>query len=418
MAVVSNNLAFMRDGKESLFDVVKRIPVTSSLSVSEESSGSKGGKDKGASSTSAVPLVGATPQQVRVALYNRALLYAKMKNVTGCLDTLNVLRSSLKVSYHGDVDDNAKKGGSPKRNKGKKKKGSTATQDTGSVGGDIPTAKPASNSEILAWEARADLLESELYRISESKDKSHEDILNNAIDKLDKAMMNDDDDGVLSFTKSQLLLHKEVTMVNSPPSQSSSSSKGTQSYINVLESLPPSIKSSPGVCATLASLYTSLNNNTSDDDETTSSEVQQQQQELLLSSLGESIPAKLAMAEFKLEKGGYTEAVELLQGIVDDDDVDSSSSLEATALLVKALSYVDPSKAEEYVEVLQDAMEGAVGGCGGVSSNTMDGEALESMDIPRFAKKDVSTSSSSSSTKVRKLIAATGGGKGRSNNMG
>jgi hypothetical protein len=27
MAVVSNNLAFMRDGKESLFDVVKRIPV-------------------------------------------------------------------------------------------------------------------------------------------------------------------------------------------------------------------------------------------------------------------------------------------------------------------------------------------------------------------------------------------------------
>ena len=174
--------------------------------------------------------------------------------------------------------------------------------------------------------------------------------------------------------------------------------------------LPPSIKSSPGVCATLASLYTSLNNNTSDDDETTSSEVQQQQQELLLSSLGDTIPAKLAMAEFKLEKGRYNEAVELLQGIVDDNDDATSSSLEATALLVKALSYVDPSKAEEYVHVLQDAMERG----GGVSSNTMDGEALESMDIPRFAKKDVSTSSSSS-TKVRKLIAATGGGKGRSN---
>ena len=228
-------------------------------------------------------------------------------------------------------------------------------------------------------------------------------------------MMNDggDDDtssggGVLSFTKSQLLLHK-VMLTN--PQQSSS--KGTiQSYINVLESLPPSIKSSPGVCATLASLYTSLNNNTSDDDETTSSEVQQQQQELLLSSLGDTIPAKLAMAEFKLEKGRYNEAVELLHGIVVDDD-DTSSSLEATALLVKALSYVDPSKAEEYVHVLQDSMEGGSGG--GVIADTMDGEALESMDIPRFAKKDVSTSSSSS-TKVRKLIAATGGGgKGRSN---
>jgi len=384
MAISSNNLAVLRDGKESVFDVVKRIPTTSSLSVSDDviSGGGKGGKDK-SSSSSTVPLVGATPQQVRVALYNRALLYIKMKNVTACLDTLSVLRSSLHVSYH--EDENKKDvPQSPKKSKGKKKKGAAA------AAGDnvIPTAKPASDAEILAWEARADLLESELYRISESKDKSYEDILNGTIDKLDKALLEEGDtNGVLEFTKAQLLLHK--AMVNNNPS----SSKDVQPLIDALDFLPSSIKSRPGVIATLTSLHASLNKESSS--------------EQLLSSLGNTIPAKLAMAEYKMDQGQYDEAVELLQGIVDE----GSGGIEATALLVKALSYTDPTKAEEYVEELQLAMEGVVSGGGDV----MDGEALESMDIPRFAKKELSSNSTSgSSTKVRKMIAATGG-KGRSN---
>jgi len=381
MAISSNNLAVLRDGKESVFDVIKRIPTTSSLSVSDDNvtSGKGGNKDK--SSTSTVPLVGATPQQVRVALYNRAVLYIKMKNVTGCLDTLRVLRSSLHVSYHGD-DEKKVDPQSPKK-KGKKKKGAAAAGDNA-----VPTAKPASDAEVLAWEARADLLESELYRISESKDKSYEDILNGAIDKLDKALLQDDDtNGVLEFTKAQLLLHKAMMMNNNP------SSKDVQPLIDALDFLPSSIKSCPGVIATLTSLHASLNKESSS--------------EQLLSSLGDTIPAKLAMAEYKMDQGQYDEAVELLQGIVDE----GSGGIEATALLVKALSYTDPTKAEEYVEELQLAMEGVVGGGSG---DFMDGEALESMDIPRFAKKELSSASSGSSTKVRKMIAATGG-KGRSN---
>lgn len=381
MAISSNNLAVLRDGKESVFDVVKRLPTTSSLSVSDDvtSGGKGGGKDKSStsSSSSSVPLVGATPQQVRVALYNRALLYIKMKNVTACLDTLRVLRSSLHVSYHGVDEKKAGVPQSPKKSKGKKKKGAAAAGDNV-----VPTAKPASDAEILAWEARADLLESELYRISESKDKSYEDILNGAIDKLDKALEEGDDtNGVLEFTKAQLLLHK--AMVNNP-----SSSKDVQPLIDALDSLPPSIKSCPGVIATLASLHASLNKESSS--------------EQLLSSLGDTIPAKLAMAEYKMEQGQYEEAVELLQGIVDE----GSGGMEATALLVKALSFTDPTKAEEYVEELQLAMGGSSSG-----GDVMDGETLESMDIPRFAKKELSTSGSS--TKVRKMIAATGG-KGRS----
>jgi len=387
MAISSNNLAVLRDGKESVFDVVKRLPTTSSLSVSDDNiTSGKGGKDKSSTSSNSVPLVGATPQQVRVALYNRAVLYIKMKNVTGCLDTLRVLRSSLHVSYHGDgIDTKKADPQSPKKSKGKKKKGAAAAGDNV-----VPTAKPASDAEILAWEARADLLESELYRISESKDKSYEDILNGAIDKLDKALLEDDTDtsGVLEFTKAQLLLHK--AMVNNNPS-----SKDVQPLIDALDSLPSSIKSCPGVIATSASLHASSNKSGGESSEQ------------LLSSLGDTIPAKLAMAEYKMEQGQHDEAVELLQGIVDE----GSGGIEATALLVKALSYTDPTKAEEYVEELQ---LGVIGGGSGNGGDVMDGEALESMDIPRFAKKELSSASSGSSTKVRKMIAATGG-KGRSN---
>ena len=47
LATVSNNLALLRDGKESVFDVLKRIPITSSLSVSEDVTSNGGKKKKG-----------------------------------------------------------------------------------------------------------------------------------------------------------------------------------------------------------------------------------------------------------------------------------------------------------------------------------------------------------------------------------
>ena len=345
------------------------------------------------------------PQQVRIALFNRALLFAKMGNATGCLEVLDVLRASLLVSYHGDDELQVGKseGGlasSPKGKKGKKKKApSTATSSRGNGENlkqvqDVPTAKPASQVEAIAWNARADWLESELYRISES---SEEDILSNAIAKLDKASNdkeNVNNSGVLSFAKSQLLLHKAAV---TNPHQSKAL------LIEALESLPPSMQSCPGTAVTLASLYASSNNSNKGSESTS-----QQAAEKLLSSLGDDTPSKLAMAEFHMGRGKYEDAIELLQGIVEED----ASSMEAMALLVKALSYTDPSKAEEYVGLLQEAME--VG-------PELDGEALESMEIPRFAKKALGSSTSSggggegaggSSSKVRKMIAATGGKRG------
>ncbi len=62
----------------------------------------------------------------------------------------------------------------------------------------------------------------------------------------------------------------------------------------------------PGKIATLSSLHVSNGN----DSEGTMAA------EKLLESLGGSSRAKLAMAEFKVERGLYDNAVELLQGIV------------------------------------------------------------------------------------------------------
>jgi len=367
LATSSNNLALLRDGKESVFDVLKRIPITSSLSVSENGvsdskNGGKKKKDKGGG-VSIVPLVGATPQQVRTALFNRALLFAKMGNATGCMEALDVLRASLLVSYHGD-DSKASRSGFATSGKGKKKKTPTSSDD-------VPTARPSSDAEIAAWKAQADWLESELVRISESKDKNSDDILQGAIASLDKAtdaITNDEESGALLHTKSQLLLHKAAL---------ANPELNADGIIGALESLPLPVQSCPGTKVTLASLYGSSNND--------------EKAEQLLSDLGNDI----ALAEFRLERGQYQQAVDLLEGIVEEQG--SDAPMEVRAMLVKALSYTDPEQAEEVAESLLEA-----------TSVELDGEKLETMEIPRFAKK-----AGDSSSKVRKTIAATGGGKGR-----
>lgn len=403
LAMASNNLALLRDGKESVFDVLKRIPATSALSVSEDvvAKGSKGGNNSGGGGGGAavVPLVGATPQQVRTALFNRALLLAKMGNVSGCSEALAVLRASLEVAYHGDevsaAGSNGGGGGaegSPKsKGKGKKKKNTTA--DSGGdvrvvVKKDIPTAKPSSEGEAVAWNARANLIESELRRITDAGDGSKpEVIISQAISDIDTAAKRADDDAssVLDYVKSQLFLHGAVV---------SNKQSKPQPFIDVLGSLPSSVQSCPGTVVTLASLYGAL------DKDDTSRPVE------LLSSLGEDVAARLALTEFHMERGQYEDVIEVLESIV-EKDADSTTQVEmmtATALLVKALSYTDSERAGDYAERLEIGEDIA----------TLDGEELESMEIPRFAKKASENGGGGGgiSSKVRKIIASTGGKRG------
>jgi len=408
LAATSNNLACLRDGKESLIDTLRRVPTASRSSVSE----ARGGGAVVDAASSSTPLVGATPHQARVALNNRAILLARMGNVRGCGDALDALRESLRVSYHGDESERrevglgggSRTGGSPNRADGgikkKKKKGGEARPAAdvseeavaGAVADDdVLAAKPGSEVESIAWDARADLLESELRRISESSTSSSpssNDILDGAIAKLDAVMTSsshDDVGGALSYAKSQLLLHRAA--VNDPSSQ-----RRSMAAIRTLESLPSYVRSCPGAIVTLASLHEEA-----------------ALVESALSLLGDDRRAKLAVAEFRIERGQHHAAVDLLRDIVEEEKGDDG---EATAILVKALSYTDPSKAEEYVALLQEPLGGVMGG------SELSGEALEFMDIPRFAKQASLESNAEGtaggSSKVRKLIAATGG-KGRSN---
>ena len=270
----------------------------------------------------------------------------------------SILRASLLVSYHGDGEVSGKekaKGGvtSPKRAKGNKKKGAdnaSSGQGSGndSVKDDVPTARPASPAEAIAWNARADWLESELRR-TEKEISSAEDLLKEAIAKLDEASKENDAEeasGALTLAKSQLLL--QGAAANDPQNSRAR-------CIAALESLPPAARSCPGTKVTLASLYASSNNDNDKGKE-------------LLSSLGDDVPAKMAAAAFHIEGGRYADAA-------------------------------------EYVGVLQEANAASSGG-----RKELDGEALESMDVPRFAKRATGGSEEGSS-RVRKMIAATGGGK-------
>jgi hypothetical protein len=406
LAVASNNIACLRDGKEGVLDALGRVPAAASRSRGG------GAVVSGATTPSPPPpLAGATPHQARVALYNRALLLARMGNVRECGDALDVLRASLRVSYHGDESERRgggggggpKTGGSPNRADGgakkrRKKRGETrpaagaaAGVSVGAVAGavDVLAAKPRSDVESIAWDARADLLESELHRISQSSSPSSNVILDGAIAKLDAVITSsshDDVGGALSYAKSQLLLHRAA--VNDP----SSEWRRSKAAIGTLESLPSSVRSCPGAIVTLASLQ----------EEAASVES-------ALSLLGDDRRAKLVVAEFRIERGQYHAAVDLLRDIVEEE---KGNVGEATAMLVKALSYTDLSKAEEYAALLQEPLGGVMGG------SELSGEALEFMDIPRFAKQASLESHTEGndvgSSKVRKLISATGR-KGRSN---
>ena len=379
LAVASNNLAILRDGKESVFDVLKRIPSTS---LEED-----GGKGKG--NVASAPTLAGTPQQVRSVLYNRALQLAKMGNVSGCMEALAVLRASLKVSYMGDdAVEGGKVPGSPKRNKVKKKKGSSVSEsndgETKVDLQDVPTAQPASEAEAFAWNARTDWVESELRRVVASDKKPH-DIILSAISRLDAASKdsNNETSGPLSLMKAQLQLHNSA-IVNSQSKP--------QPLIATLESLPPLVQSCPGTTVTLASLHAVLNK-----EESTYRSAE------IMSSLGDDIPARLATAEFHLERGQYDDAIRLLEGVLDEEHAATTDQLmTATALLVQAFSYTDSEKAEDYAETLREA-------CGELE---LDGEEVESMEIPRFAKKASGSGGAAGSSKVRKMIASTGGKRG------
>lgn len=135
LAVASSNLAFLRQDKEkSLADVLKRLPrlegaggEAAGNKKKKKSAASKFQKSKGQQQQQpGVVLSGATPHQARLALYNRALVQARLGLGDDAAGTIESLRSALGVK-HAD----------PKTGRG-------------------VAAAPASDGDRAAWLARAE----------------------------------------------------------------------------------------------------------------------------------------------------------------------------------------------------------------------------------------------------------------------
>ena len=328
LAVASSNLAFLRQDKEkSLADVLKRLPL---LEGSKETAGSKKKsaaskfqKSKGGQqqSSSGVVLAGATPHQARLALYNRALVQARLGLEDDAAGSIGSLIAALDVKH---VD--------PKRGKG------------------LVAAGTARDGDRAAWLARAEGLRAELEGTA---------ALERAAAGLEECK-DDESCGAADYAMAELMLRKAVL-------DGADDDDGRQkALIDAVGSLPDSIKSRPGAVVTLASLHGLASDEARD----------------LLSGLGDGTAARLALAGCAIDDGRYDEAVESLQAIVDDDEGEEGTETHrtATAMLIRALSYTDPDRAEGYMDLLEEGqpVDDRVG--------SGDGERLEDMDVPRFSK--------------------------------
>uniref|UniRef100_A0A7S1ZNJ0 Signal recognition particle subunit SRP72 n=1 Tax=Ditylum brightwellii TaxID=49249 RepID=A0A7S1ZNJ0_9STRA len=375
LVAASNNLALVQ--RESLFDSWKRMP-----HFNQSSSDKK--KDSAAFKT---PMT--TPMQTRIILYNRAILLYKMGKVSEANQVLFTLKKVLKqssLSVSGGSDGN-------KARKKKKKGGGTSSSLDDNEIGDAPPAPPSTNADILFWNAKITILESELLRKEDRVNESEKSI-QECLSSLKEHLKNNKkggDDIVLEYTLAMLLLYQAQLKEDEDNNDEKSNDK-IQSYIQILSSLPPKIHSKPGVIATLASLY-----NLMGDTEKASSLLEETS-----STSGGGIHAAkvVAMGDFKFQLGLYQDAADLYESFLQqheeeggDDGDEDNDIMVVTAKLVRALSFVDEEKAEEYAARLP-----LIGG-GDYEDDSeeedeeeenaamLDGEELEGMDIPRISKK-------------------------------
>lgn len=319
-----NVLSQMRGSSANASDLLKKMP---DLSTDETSS----------------------PNQFRVAMYNRAVLYSQMKKFSEMKAALLSLRNSISSTSQA------------KRQTGneKKNRGAHIANSKGKV-----FAVPNSNAEKLMWEARVSLLENFCSADKESLEKVENAILN----AMNKDGINDFDAQVLDFAMSEIKLHKAMILAKELPDKEMKSC-----FLETLEGLPTSIRERPATIASKCSLLQSLDMN--------------DKAESTLLQHGDSGTARKNLAEFKLRLEMYDEAASIYESLLEDvSNLTVEEEIEYKAGLVKALSYVDVKKAVDLSKKSKIEAE-----------TELDADELEGMDIPRF-------SSSSTGIHSRKMI--------------
>lgn len=332
--VADNNIASIQQhrGSSSLsaFDLLKKIPDPSNMSSMLFKEGE--------------PL--ANPHQIRILLYNRAILYFKLGKLAEMKSTLECLKKSMAIDTQVKIQGESKK---KKKHNGGSSKGSS---------GGKSIAVPMTRSERLFWQCRIALLDSE---VSKDDEKLRE--LQNAIDVVlkDKDISQFEKE-VLDCAKAEIQLYKAQKNVGDSNEMSNDAKK---SLIASLEDLPESIKSRPATVASLCSLYRSMDMN--------------DKVEACLNASSQSEILRKNLAAFKLRLGMYEDAASIYESILESaPDLSYEDKMECQAGLVKSLSHIN---IEKTIELAKDFkfLEND-------DDISIDGEELEAMEIPRLSQ--------------------------------
>ena len=324
-----NNLAVLnhiRGSSHSVYDLLKSLPDISNSSLS---------------TTTAK----ANPHQIRIILYNRAVLYHKCGKNPEARTAIKALRASLSPEAKVKHADSSKK---------KKRKNASGNF----------VASPACEADKTLWECRIRVLEHECGVIMANSNGACLDSMQSSIqNSLNKGMgdLNGYDEGTLEYAVAELQLYQAEKAIQDADKFDEAAKL---QLIASLEELPKSIRNSPATIATLCSLYRSLGLN--------------EKVEMTLNSSAESGMAQKSVADFKLRLGMYDEAAAIYDSLINGN----TSSLgeeeinECAAGLVKALSHIDTAKAIDLVSdlIMDDVID------------IPDGEDLEAMEIPRLHK--------------------------------
>jgi tetratricopeptide (TPR) repeat protein len=319
LLVAGNNLATVSSRKgNSSADLLHKLPDISFDAIDCKKSG----------------VQKTTPNQIRIILFNRALLLHKMSKSSEAKAVLSCLRASVdsKTMDHG----------------GKKKKHKAA-----SVG--LFDASPCTDDEKLAWEVRISLLEAEINR---------NDVIFSELESLLTEVLREKESLILEYSLAELKLYQCQKELQSHENRKKMSPEDVEkSMIAVLESLPKSISRRPAIIATLCSLYGSLG-------------MESKMEDFLMNAVETS---QKSVADYKLRLGQYEDAAAMYKNILHLKEQGSialtnDEFMECTAGLVKALSHFDIDSAIEISTQFN------------VDYDSIDGDELEAMEVPRLSK--------------------------------
>ena len=297
-----------------------------------------------------------TPTHIRTVLCNRALLALRSGRHSECREELEELRRSV----HGGAK------GREKVKKGGKAQGKPKGEDAA-----FGVPPPRTEGDRRLWEAHISLLESEILRAEGRVDE--------AAALVQESILRSGGYGLASLLLHRYEVERRASAKSDPGTDDDDGDErggaqaATQDPIEVLEGLPMPVASRPAVLGALAALHSEA-----DDEESVTAVLGRLSSRGGVGGGGSSARIRAAAHS---RAGRHGEAADILRDALRAEEEghppSGTTTLDLTARLVAALSYIDPEGAVELARSLPMSDSGDDG---------PDGEALELMETPRLGK--------------------------------